>query len=161
MGGRGGVPIYCYQWYLRAGGENGHKPQAKVMGKDRLEKHWRGMRCASAEDARGLIVSMPRRSWGMAASRLNARPVIRRLQHVSGAKVPGHIVSLSRVRRRFRRRRDCASEHFGRNNRHSWGVHQCPPIAAAALCGWPLLPILYACLSLSHPDIKVPTPPGR
>ena len=86
------------------------------------QKHWRGMRCASAEDARGLIVSMLRRSWGMAAFRLNARLVIRRLQHVSGAKVPGHILPLSRVRRRFRRRRDYASEHFGRN-RHSEGVH--------------------------------------
>jgi hypothetical protein len=32
------------------------------------QEHLRGMRCASAEDARGLIVSMLRRSWGMAAS---------------------------------------------------------------------------------------------
>ena len=86
------------------------------------QKHWRGMRCASAEDAHGLIASMLRRSWDMAAFRLNARLVIRRLQHVSGAKVPGYILPLSRVRRRFRRQRDYASEHCGRNH-HSEGMH--------------------------------------
>ena len=79
------------------------------------QEHWRGMRCASTEDVRGLIVSMLLRSWGMAAFRLNARLVIWwLLQHVSYS-------SFARVRRRIRRRCGYASEHFGRN-RHSEGV---------------------------------------
>jgi hypothetical protein len=79
--------------------------------------HWRRMRRDSPAIARGFIVQMPRRSWGMAAFRANARLVTRRPQHVRGAAVPMHADPLSRARRRFRRRRDYASEQHGRNRR--------------------------------------------
>ena len=81
------------------------------------EKHWRRMRCDSPAIARGFIVQMLRRSWGMAAFRANARLVTRRLQHIRGTAVPMYADPLSRARRRFRRRRDYASEQHGRNRR--------------------------------------------
>ena len=81
------------------------------------EKHWRRMRCDSPAIARGFIVQMLRRSWGMAAFRANARLVTRRLQHIRGTAVPMYADPLSRARRRFRRRRDYASEQYGRNRR--------------------------------------------
>ena len=81
------------------------------------EKHWRRMRCDSPAIARGFIVQMLRRPWGMAAFRANARLVTRRLQHIRGTAVPMYADPLSRARRRFRRRRDYASEQYGRNRR--------------------------------------------
>ena len=43
------------------------------------DKHWQSMRCRDPDTARGIILQVLRRSWGMAAFRENARLVVRRL----------------------------------------------------------------------------------
>ena len=88
------------------------------------QKHWRGIRCASAEDARGLIVSMLRRSWGMAALLPAECPprypaASARLWRESARTYSSFVACKAPFSVPVRLH---TSEHFGRN-RNSEGVH--------------------------------------
>ena len=49
-------------------------------------KHRKSMRCRDPDVARGIIMQVLRRSWGMAAFRENARLIVRRLGRVGDAR---------------------------------------------------------------------------
>ena len=86
-------------------------------------KHWRAMRCRDPETAKGIIVQVLRRSWGMAAFRENARLVVRRLGRVNDARAQSSVVNTACERRQFRRRYEYASEH----HRYSAGPKDAAP----------------------------------
>ena len=76
-----------------------------------VRKHWRAMRCQDPEAARGVILQVLRRSWGMAAFRENARLVVRRLGRVNDARAQSSVVNTACERRQLRRRYEYASEY--------------------------------------------------
>ena len=84
-------------------------------------KHWRAMRCRDPGTAKGIILQVLRRSWGMAAFRENARLVARRLGRVNDARAQSSVVNTACERRQLRRRYEYASEHhrYGSGRRGS------------------------------------------
>ena len=84
-------------------------------------KHWRAMRCRDPGTAKGIILQVLRRSWGMAAFRENARLVARRLGRVNDARAQSFVVNTACERRQLRRRYEYASEHhrYGSGRRGS------------------------------------------
>ena len=84
-------------------------------------KHWRAMRCRDPGTAKGIILQVLRRSWGMAAFRENARLVVRRLGRVNDARAQSFVVNTACERRQLRRRYEYASEHhrYGSGRRGS------------------------------------------
>ena len=77
-------------------------------------KHWRAMRCRDPETAKGIILQVLRRSWGMAAFRENARLVVRRLTWVQDARAPALVSNSATDRVRMGRRYENAMEHHPR-----------------------------------------------
>ena len=86
-------------------------------------KHWKSMRCRDPDVARGIIMQVLRRSWGMAAFRENARLIVRRLGRVGDARASAVITNSESTHHRLRRVYENAAEHHrcmittGRNGR--------------------------------------------
>ena len=77
-------------------------------------KHRQSMRCRDPETARGIILKVLRRSWGMAAFRENARLIVRRLGRVGDARASATIRNSesTSAHRRLRRVYENAAEHY-------------------------------------------------
>ena len=76
------------------------------------DKHWQSMRCRYPGTARGIILQVLRRSWGVAAFRENARPIVRRLGRVGDARASATIRNSESTHRRLRRVYENAAEHY-------------------------------------------------
>ena len=76
------------------------------------DKHWQSMRCRDPDTARGIILQVLRRSWGMAAFRENARLIVRRLGRVGDARASATIRNSESTHRRLRRIYENAAEHY-------------------------------------------------
>ena len=76
------------------------------------DKHWQSMRCRDPDTARGIILQVLRRSWGMAAFRENARLIVRRLGRVGDARASATIRNSESAHRRLRRVYENAAEHY-------------------------------------------------
>ena len=76
------------------------------------DKHWQSMRCRDPDTARGIILQVLRRSWGMAAFRENARLIVRRLGRVGDARASATIRNSESTHRRLRRVYENAAEHY-------------------------------------------------
>ena len=76
------------------------------------DKHWQSMRCRDPDTARGIILRVLRRSWGMAAFRENARLIVRRLGRVGDARASATIRNSESTHRRLRRIYENAAEHY-------------------------------------------------
>merc|ERR1711907_811422 len=87
------------------------------------DKHGQSMRCRDPDTARGIILQVLRRSWGMAAFRENARLIVRRLGRVGDARASAVIRNSESTYHRLRRVYENAAEHHrcmittGRNGR--------------------------------------------
>ena len=64
------------------------------------------------DTARGIILQVLRRSWGMAAFRENARLIVRRLGRVGDARASATIRNSESTHRRLRRIYENAAEHY-------------------------------------------------
>ena len=76
-------------------------------------KHRKSMRCRDPDVARGIIMQVLRRSWGMAAFRENARLIVRRLGRVGDARASAVIRNSESTHHRLRRVYENAAEHHG------------------------------------------------
>ena len=75
------------------------------------DKHCQSIRYRDPETARGIIVQLLRRSWGMAAFRENACLIVRRLGRVGDARASATIRNSESTNRRLRRVYENAAEH--------------------------------------------------
>ena len=71
----------------------------------------KSMRCRDPDVARGIIMQVLRRSWGMAAFSENARIVVRRLRRVGDARASAVIRNSKSTHHRLRRVYENAAEH--------------------------------------------------
>ena len=85
----------------------GNNTQYRIM-----RVHWQSMRCRDPDTARGIILQVLRRSWGMAAFRENARLIVRRLGRVGDARASATIRNSESTHRRLRRIYENAAEHY-------------------------------------------------
>ena len=75
------------------------------------------MRCRDPDTARGVILQVLRRSWGMAAFRENARLIVRRLGRVGDGRASATIRNSESTHRRLRRVYENAAEHYRCGNK--------------------------------------------
>ena len=86
-------------------------------------EHRKSMRFRDPDVARGIIMQVLRRSWGMAAFREIARLIVRRLGRVGDARASAVIRNSESTHHRLRRVYENAAEHHrcmittGRNGR--------------------------------------------
>ena len=74
-------------------------------------QHWKSMRFRDPDVARGIIMKVLRRSWGMAAFRENAHLVVRRLGRVGDARASAVIMNSEPTHHRLKRVYENAAEH--------------------------------------------------
>ena len=67
------------------------------------DKHRQSMRCRDPDTARGIILQVLRRSWGMAVFRENARLIVRRLGRLGVSRAFATIRNSESTHRRLRR----------------------------------------------------------
>ena len=80
-------------------------------------KHWKSMRYRDPDVARGIIMQVLRRSWGMAAFRENARLIVRRLGRVGDARASAVIRNSESTYHRLRRVYENAAEQHLNHHR--------------------------------------------